>query len=143
MSNDRFSASGSPPLVLIVDDDAQFRRYLRTLLEREGFRICEAADGKQGWESYLRQHPQLIITDIVMPEQEGIELIITIKKQDPVTPIVAMSGGNAGFAENYLEIAHNLGASATLAKPFTADMLRKTIRQVMMGNESRPALHAG
>lgn len=119
----------SPVSILVIEDDAQFRRYLRKLLEEEGFRICEAADGKQGWEAYLHHWPQLIITDIVMPEKEGIELIIMIRQQNPEVPIIAMSGGNSGFGEAYLEVAYQLGADAVLAKPFSADMLRRTVRQ--------------
>lgn len=103
--------------VLLVEDDAQVRLMLRMTLERAGYEIEEACDGKQAVRSHRRSPADLIITDIVMPEQEGIETIMQIRQSSPAVPIIAISGGGHETPEKYLKLARSLGATRTFAKP--------------------------
>ena len=105
--------------ILIIDDDDQFRAMLRTMLEKAGYNdIEEAANGSIGVK-LIRQHPfDLVITDIIMPDKEGIEMITELSRDYPGIKIIAMSGGGKIDPQGYLEMAKHLGASRTLAKPF-------------------------
>jgi len=89
------------------------------LLTAQNYHVMLADNGDSGLEKYLSTKPDLIITDIVMPEKEGIEMIMTVRDADPEIPILAISGGNLGNADSYLKMADKLGASATLSKPFS------------------------
>ena len=119
------------PSILVIDDDAQLRGFLREVLDQAGYRVYEAANGNEGSEQYARHDPDLVLTDIVMPEKEGMELIMELRRDHPTLPIIAMSGGNAGFSGSYLTVASKLGADAALAKPFTASHLLAAIEQLL------------
>ncbi|MDZ7723187.1 MAG: response regulator [candidate division KSB1 bacterium] len=110
--------------VLIVEDDASIRRMIRKMLDREGYHVLEAVNGYYALKM-LQKHSGigLVITDIVMPEKEGLETIQEIKEMNPLTRIIAISGGGKIDAENYLVLARHLGADATLSKPFHKDDL--------------------
>lgn len=114
--------------ILVVDDDAQLRRFIVELLEGEGFVVIQAPDGETGVKLFREHGPDLILTDIVMPDGEGIELIQTIGASTQRRPIVAMSGGGAlKFGADYLRMARLLGADAALQKPFTGTQLLQTV----------------
>lgn len=121
----------SHPTILVIDDDVQLRGFLREALDQAGYRVLEAGNGNEGSELFARHGPDLVLTDIVMPEKEGMELIMELRRDHPTLPIIAMSGGNAGFSGSYLTVASKLGASATLAKPFTASHLLTAIEQLL------------
>ena len=120
-----------PLSVLVIDDDVQLRGFLREVLDQAGYRVFEAGNGNEGCALYARHHPDLVLTDIVMPEKEGMELIMELRREQPALPIIAMSGGNAGFSGSYLTVASKLGANASLAKPFTASHLLAAIEQLL------------
>jgi len=102
--------------ILIIDDDATIREYLHFILEEEGYAVLEAENGCRGIE-LLEHHPvSIIITDLIMPEKEGIETIGEIKSTYPECRIIAMSGGIN--RDNYLSITQVLGAHAIIKKPF-------------------------
>ena len=103
--------------ILIVDDEAMLRRTLRAILEKGGHKVSEAGDGKRAIEMFTADKPDLVLTDIIMPNREGIETIGELRRQDPHLPIIAMSGGGRTSAELFLTLASNLGATTTLAKP--------------------------
>lgn len=105
--------------ILIVDDDPAIRKFLNSLLTQDGYTIVSADDGNKVPE-LLEAHPDIttVITDIIMPEQEGIETIRTIRAQWPNMKIIAISGGGKIGPANYLQLAHAIGADATLKKPF-------------------------
>jgi len=108
--------------VLLIDDDAQFRRYVATLLKRHKHEVIEAADGQQGI-SLLKSHAiDLMLTDIVMPEKEGVETICEVRKLHPGIKIIAMSGSPSSIT-SYLPAAKKLGADMTLTKPFAPEQL--------------------
>ena len=104
--------------ILIVDDEAQFRKMLRQMLERAGHAVIEAANGKEAESLYRRFQPGLVITDIFMPEKEGLETIMEIKHEFPEARIIAMSGGGREGDDLFLRHAEQFGASETLKKPF-------------------------
>ncbi len=117
-----------PPSILVVDDDAAVRRALRDVLEKAGYEVREAANGRIALEEHRRSAADVLITDIFMPEQEGVETIGAVRRSYPDLKIVAMSGAaGAGF----LEVARLMGAHATLSKPFLPSQVRETVRAVL------------
>ena len=116
--------------ILIVEDDASIRRMIMQMLNREGHHVLEAMNGYYALK-ILRKHSEigLVITDIVMPEKEGLETIQEIKEMKPLTKIIAISGGGKIDADNYLVLARHLGADATLSKPFHKNDLLRIINE--------------
>jgi len=111
--------------ILIIEDDDKFRAMVRKMLEKAGYNdIEEAANGSIGVK-LIRQCPfDLVITDIIMPEKEGLEMITELCRDFPGIKIIAMSGGGRIEPQGYLEVAKHLGASRTLVKPFKhADLI--------------------
>lgn len=102
--------------VLVIDDEDILRKTVRRILEAAGHEVMEAENGRIGLSVFRQSPPDVVLTDIVMPDREGIETIIEIRKLAPVTRIVAMSG--ASQFTDFLHMAHQLGAAATLPKPF-------------------------
>jgi len=117
--------------ILVVDDDEQMRGLLRAMLGQHDHEVETAADGKAALALVRRNAPDLVITDIVMPEKEGIETIMTIRGDFPDLPIIAISGGGQVDGECYLRMARKLGATSTLAKPFGPDELIDTVQDVL------------
>src|SRR5450759_3551020 len=114
--------------ILVVDDEAKIRGLLRHFLKAAGYEVLEAADGRQAVTQAETHHVDLIITDLIMPEQEGIETIHLLHKQQPNLKIIGMSGA---MDPVYLELANRLGAQATLAKPFNNEQLLEIVRRVL------------
>ena len=114
--------------ILIADDDEQFRKMLRQMLECEGYEIGEAANGKEAIRNYSVQPFDLVITDIIMPEKEGLETIVDIKNKDPEAKFIVVSGTKWFGANVEFEIAQTLGAQ-TLQKPFERNKLLEAINQ--------------
>lgn len=119
-----------PPVrpILVVDDDAQLRDLMRRMLELGGFEAVEAGDGDEALKRLRQQPVSLVITDILMPNREGLETIIELRRLQPEVPIIAMSGGGA---DNYLLTASKLGAVRTLAKPFSRHELIAMVNEVL------------
>src|ERR1700680_1216734 len=111
--------------ILLIDDDPQLRRLLSRVLKGAGHTVREAKDGREGIELFHRTRPALVITDIVMPDTEGIETIRELRREAPALPILAISGG--GNLSLYLRLADELGATTTLAKPFGNDELLSAV----------------
>ena len=107
------------------------RSTISRLAERAGHSVTEAADGREALRSAASHPPEVMITDIVMPDIEGIELIGKIRNLHPHTKIIAMSGGGRIDPGCYLELAANIGAHATLEKPFEARLLLDTVESVL------------
>jgi DNA-binding NtrC family response regulator len=104
--------------ILVIDDDSAIREMLRELLTEQGYSVELAEDGEKAMELMQKDRFDLIITDIVMPEKDGISVIIHLMKQYPETKCLAMSGGGRISSKTYLNLADKLGASKTLEKPF-------------------------
>lgn len=107
--------------VLVIDDDPLVRATLRAILDGAGYEVVLASDGLDGLAEFRRQRADLVITDIVMPDMEGIETIRQLRAQKPPVPILAISGGGRGVSLDYLRMAEQLGATESLSKPFEAD----------------------
>jgi CheY-like chemotaxis protein len=117
--------------ILIVDDDISLRKMLRLILTRLGHTAWEARDGNAALAS-LREAPvDLVLTDLIMPEREGLETIEALRRQYPRLGIIAMSGGGRVTAYQYLTIARAMGAHATLEKPFSNDQMVAAIGSVL------------
>ena len=117
--------------ILLVDDDEQFRVMLSEALTGEGFLVREASDGLQGIRNYAEQPTDLVITDLVMPEKEGLEMIVKLKLLNSEVKIIAMSGGGRDSSQNYLKMAKAFGAQLVIAKPFSHREILEVIRQVL------------
>ena len=117
--------------VLIIDDDPQLRGMLCRVLERADFDVVEASDGNRGISACFEHCPDIVLTDIVMPEKEGIGTIVELRRSFPELPIIAMSGGLRYGAGEYLEAARRLGAVMTLEKPFLPSDVIEAIETVL------------
>lgn len=119
-----------PTSVLIVDDNADMRCFVKIVLERAGFEAQVAADGERALAAH-RAHPvDVLITDIFMPERDGIELISQFKSEFPQVKIIAMSGGGQVSKRDYLPFAADIGADLVLRKPFAADTLLSMLQEL-------------
>jgi len=112
--------------ILVIDDEPSLRTMIRQILECEGHRVLEAAEGSEGIRLQKRTPSDLIISDILMPDKEGLETIMELRRQFPAIDIIAISGGLIGF--DVLDVAKKLGARYTLAKPFSLPDLLKAVR---------------
>ncbi len=117
--------------ILIIDDDNQLRGMLRTMIEKEGYEAEDAPDGEVGMKLQEENPFDLIITDIIMPNKEGIAVITDIKSTYPDVKIIAISGGGRIVPNDYLGIAEKLGADVTLSKPFERVRLLNAINKLI------------
>ena len=117
--------------ILVIDDDSSIREMLRIVLELEGHEVSEFSDGAQGVAAYADDPRDLIITDIVMPEQDGIETIFALRGRYPDVKIIALSGGGRIEASNYLAIARTIGASKTFLKPIDNEALVAAVDELV------------
>ena len=117
--------------ILVIDDDEQVRKALRALLQREGYDVAEAPDGREGMKAVQEHIPDLVMADIIMPEQDGLETIRKIRKDYPDVKVVAISGGGDLEPRFYLHFASGFGALRTLTKPFERQELLDTVRELL------------
>jgi CheY-like chemotaxis protein len=115
--------------ILIVDDDPEVRHVLRAMLEAAGYSIAEADNGRQALAECRKHSVRVMITDLVMPEREGIETIKMARQTYPGLRIIAISGA---FGGEYLRIAKLLGADAALPKPLHMDALLEAVRKAFV-----------
>lgn len=118
-------------LILIVDDDVHVQLALRQIVESAGHRVIEAENGEDAVALFDEFHPDLVITDVFMPQVDGIETIRTIRRRAPGAKIIAVSGGFLSGAWNHLDSAVTLGADLALHKPFLARDLLLAIAQLL------------
>ena len=117
--------------ILIIDDDAQVLATLRKMLEREGYEVVTTPDGLKGVKYYRENPADLIITDLIMPEKEGVETITELRQDFPNVRIIAISGGWRNDPERYLRIAKNLGAQYAFTKPVKRKELLNAVRELL------------
>ena len=118
--------------ILVIDDDEQFRAMLVQMLTQDGHQVAIAADGEEGLRLIGQAAPELIITDILMPKKDGMDLLLELDRADSPIPVIAVSGGRRSItAEFNLDSAALLGARAVLAKPFTRTDLRQAVANVL------------
>jgi len=116
------------PKILVIDDDLMVRNTIAKILRHGGFEVIIAEDGARGLVSFRREQPDLVITDIIMPEKEGIEVIIEMRRERPDTKIIAVSGGGRIGNADFLGMAKSLGAAAVIAKPFLPEDLISRVK---------------
>ena len=117
--------------ILVIDDEQLIRLQIRNALELEGFSVHEAANGNEGLSRIATARPDVVITDILMPDKEGIETILELRRTHPKIKIIAISGGGRTGNKDFLRTAKHLGADRTLAKPFGLAELLRLVREVL------------
>lgn len=122
--------------VLVIDDEADVVSMLSDALLRAGYQPCGALDGEEGLRIVRKGHIDAVLTDIIMPEREGIETIISLKREFPQIPIIAMSGGGRVGSMDYLQTAKRFGADRILAKPFPLVDMLNTVADVLRAKAS-------
>ncbi|PWW82393.1 MULTISPECIES: response regulator [Prosthecochloris] len=117
--------------ILVIDDDDAVLNYIREILRHDGFNVLTTDNGSTAFEKLARNcDVTAVITDIIMPEEEGIEIIKKIKSEHPHIKIVAISGGGKMSPQSYLQLAYAVGADATLRKPFGHKELLNTLQNL-------------
>lgn len=126
------TSSYAPSSILVIDDDVQFNKMVCLILEQAGFAVRTAFNGSDGLKQFLLERPDLVITDIYMPEKEGLETIMALKAVDGGIKILVVSGGSPQLkmAEMF-NLAQLFGADAMLAKPFDIDTFLKVVRGLL------------
>ena len=131
------------PSILLIEDDDLFRETLAVALTQCGYTVTQAEDGEQGVKLFRHAPTDLVITDIVMPNKEGIATIMELRRDHPHLGIIAISG----FVHQpalYLKIASIVGAARTLQKPFALSELLAAVEAVLAGtSRSNPAARTG
>jgi DNA-binding NtrC family response regulator len=119
--------------ILVIDDDAIVRTTLEHLLRDAGYEVASAEDGLRGMAMFRGEQPDLVITDIIMPEQEGIQTIAEMRKAKPDAKIIAISGSGRIANADFLKMARSLGAMEVIAKPFDPDVLLAIVEDCLAG----------
>lgn len=129
----RFTATTSKavPSILVVDDDPEIRSTLKKILEISGHTVHTASSGLEAHKHLQAMPVDLMITDIVMPDQDGLESMRKARELHPDLPVIAMSGGGRLRTDNYLRLAKAFGASGVLEKPFDTQALLEVVNQVL------------
>jgi CheY-like chemotaxis protein len=117
--------------ILVIEDEEMVRDTFRQVLERAGYEVEVASNGKDGIARQIAQPADLVITDIIMPEKDGVETTIELKRRFPATRVIAMSGGGRIKNMDFLKQAKAVGADAILAKPFTRSELLEVVTGVL------------
>lgn len=113
--------------ILLIDDDPSVRRVIRRLLESDGYQVLDAADGEIGLEMYRQEPVDLVITDVVMPNVYGLEVIRQLRRESSEVRIIAITG----YAPSRLTLARELGADLTLTKPVEMADLLKAVQKAL------------
>jgi CheY-like chemotaxis protein len=123
--------------ILLVDDDDMSRGAIHKMLERAGYAVESTSDGDEVIRMYGQQEADLVITDLIMPDKDGLEIIQDLRRLNPQVRILAISGGGRVDANEYLAVARKFGAVEVLSKPFTKDDLRKAV-DAALGTKAHP-----
>ena len=117
------------PSILVVDDEEQIRQLIRETLEQAGFHVTEARDGKEALRQYRLAPADVVVMDILMPDQDGLETTATLRREFPKVKVIAITGGSDMIGIlNFLDVAKMLGAHRTLQKPFEMKTLIEAIQ---------------
>ncbi len=126
------------PLILVADDDEQVRNWVRSVLEAEGYRVIEAEDGRQALLVIEREAPDLVILDVYLPVQDGLETILKLHQARTPVKILAISGQPL-HGYDILKVAAAFGAHGLLEKPFSAGVLLQSVRSLVGSMQHRAA----
>ncbi len=125
--------------ILVIDDDRNVREAVASYLSRLGHEVREAQDGRRGLKAIAEGDIDLVISDINMPEMDGIEVINALREAATGAPLIAMSGGGLYPKELLLDSAQMLGAVSTLPKPFQLEDLRRAVEAALSGSQNERA----
>ncbi len=123
--------NANPPQILLIDDDRDLRTMLSRALTRFGYAVVEAENGREALVRLESATFHVVVTDIIMPDMEGIELILKLHRSHPALPIIAMSAGGRIGPDSYLSLAKRSGAVHTLVKPFGIDEFIAAVKSVL------------
>lgn len=121
----------NPTRILLVDDDDLFAEMVRKFLDVSGHAVTRTRNGKEALKLYDPAQFSLVVTDLIMPDMEGLELILALRRTHPAVKIIALSGGGRNRPDTYLAIAQKAGAMRTLAKPFPLEKLAQAVRDCL------------
>jgi len=121
----------APPKILLIDDDLVVRTAMVQFLADLGYQVVVAADGERGLRLFRSEKPDLVITDIIMPEKEGVQTIVEMRREQPSTKIIAISGGGRIGNANFLKVARSMGANDVIAKPADPDDFAARIKRCL------------
>ncbi len=125
--------------VLIIDDDRGIRQLLRRIIESRGHVAVEADTGRTGVDAFQQQSFDLVLTDIVMPDMDGNQTIVHLRKLNPSIKIIAVSGGGRARNLTPLQLAKQFGADRILEKPFRRDDVLRTLDEMLGGGQAPSA----
>jgi len=119
--------------ILLIEDDPQYLILIKRLLEDDGHTVRTAENGAKGLKNYMQDPASVVITDIFMPDMDGIELIRTLFKQQTRPVVIAISGGNRRMSPHFtLDVAQTLGVQQTLMKPFSRGELNMALERLLI-----------
>ena len=121
------------PRILLIDDDEMSRQAVQRMLERAGHTVESTGDGREAIDRFAAGEVDLLITDLIMPEMDGLEIIQEVRRKDPGARILAISGGGRVQAEEYLSVARKFGAVEVLPKPFASQDLKAAVDRALQG----------
>jgi DNA-binding response OmpR family regulator len=121
----------APPKILLIDDDLVVRTAMVQFLADLGYQVVVADDGERGLRLFRSEKPDLVITDIIMPEKEGIQTIVEMRREQPSTKIIAISGGGRIGNADFLKVARSMGANDVIAKPVDPDDFAARIKRCL------------
>lgn len=121
------------PHILLVDDDEMSRHAVQRMLERAGHTVESTSSGREAIDHYQAGAVDLLVTDLIMPEMDGLEIIQEVRRKDPGARILAISGGGRVQAEEYLSVARKFGAVEVLPKPFASQDLKAAVDRALAG----------
>ena len=117
--------------ILIIDDDEQIRAFLRRVLEAAGYMVTEAPNGQEGLRQFRQTPTALVITDLFMPDRDGLEVTMALHRESPTVKIIVITGGSG--QRDFLEVAKILGAHRTMRKPVTIAELLQAVQEELRG----------
>ena len=117
--------------VLIIEDDEFVQNMLKQTFERAGYEVATASNGRIGIQLYKSKPFDVVITDLIMPDMEGIETISILRKTNPDIKVIAISGGGRNSPDDYLHLAEKLGAARTFTKPVDRKLLLEAVKELI------------
>lgn len=117
--------------ILVLDDEPSILLMIKKMLEKEGYSVEMATNGREGMELFEKNKPDLLITDIIMPEKEGLETIFELRRRYPELKIIAISGGGSVGPEGYLPSAKIFGANLVMPKPLVMKEFLQAVRLLL------------
>ena len=115
------------PTILVIDDEQSIRKLLKEVIEKEGHRVIEAGDGREGLALYQREPVDLVIMDLLMPETDGLEATLQLTREYVDAKVIAMTGAQGD--RNFLDVAKLFGARRAIEKPFDINILLQTVKE--------------